>query len=1260
MRVEVTFAGDSVGAQHATDQVNDALKKLILTADATGASLGEVRITSGQTAETVANARTMKREVESVGTSARRTRDDLLAMRLAGAGGGGGGFPGGLLGVGLAAGVPLIGPVGGAALAGIAALPGLAATGSAAIGVLALSFNGLGKAVGGNRQAFEALDPQAQAFVQTLRSLDGWIDQLQETARGGLLPGLTDGLHAALTPANAQAIQAAIGGIAKALGDVGAEFGKSIGSPEFTRGFGVLMQHGATWTREFGDATLHLAGAMGKLAVAALPLTDWLVKTIDEGSRLLDNWTAMSSASGALAQGLASARHELQIVAGFVGALGGALFSLGRALTPLANEILVGLTHALQDLADWIDRNRQAIVDFSQNALHGFESILNDIVPLVQELAASINAVVSATSGWKVAFEIMTVGWLAKSLSQVKLLRLGLLALASPEVLAAIGVLAIANHSGKITPETVISATYKGKTLQATVGTGAGDTLAKVNAGKKLNANDINVLGSLGAQAVTAKGAGLQLPSSFTATHDTLGADWVGRTPGPDAVDLMASPGTPLKAPEDGRLTRISGHDPSDAAGSASHGPWGRSFYYVGDSGTVYYGTHLSDVSPIGRYKKGDVIAIIGAYPGGGSHVHWAIVGSGAAALGDANMPSTQFATLAKGSGGSASPSSATTPAGGPGSPFGTPPAFEAGKKANILPANIRLAMALATTTGGAGDNLAATRDAVSWLRAQISAGAFQGEDLINAATELGALLQQVNSLRKTIAGPKSKRGPALASAAAGISAQSYARGLLGTLGTDVFSATPLAKATADTQAAMKAALTNLDQVEANYKPRIEKIAAEISKGLATKTLTASDLATLRARMTAYGTTITTAVQNAKTAVAAQQQSFSDVWSRMASAAIDAFNAQSAKFVPPSQLLLNQLNDAKNKQDLADALTAANKQMADALNSSDPSQTLDAVRSTVGRYALANAVDVVQSAVLGGTSTFGSGAMGSLLTDLQNQLVQQTVPDAQAVKDAQKAIDDAQFNIRTNDLAAQAVVEQNAYDDMRKSQLTALQQMAGDWAIYYNQVAGNINAIKGLWVAALGALDPTAAAALGGAVGSTGQPVGAAGPAAIVAAATTAAVQAAQSNIFGGAQSSFQWGGRTWANGDFGAFVAFLSSTGVDYSVWARNHQAAASVFGRDTIAFHAAGGVATRSTFIGGRDVMGEAGAEALLPLSNPRAMQMIADAIGPSTVELHGDLAALEPFVKRVIRRNTPGISRSLGERTANRLKSNTFGGR
>ncbi len=83
------------------------------------------------------------------------------------------------------------------------------------------------------------------------------------------------------------------------------------------------------------------------------------------------------------------------------------------------------------------------------------------------------------------------------------------------------------------------------------------------------------------------------------------------------AIDYMAKVGTPVLAPEDGNITRRGGTPGSGTPG----GPGGLNLYFVGDSATAYFVTHLGWTAPVGRYRRGAVIAKVGPHVSG-AHAH--------------------------------------------------------------------------------------------------------------------------------------------------------------------------------------------------------------------------------------------------------------------------------------------------------------------------------------------------------------------------------------------------------------------------------------------------------------------------------------------------------------------------------------------------------------------------------------------------------------------------------------------------------------
>jgi murein DD-endopeptidase MepM/ murein hydrolase activator NlpD len=69
--------------------------------------------------------------------------------------------------------------------------------------------------------------------------------------------------------------------------------------------------------------------------------------------------------------------------------------------------------------------------------------------------------------------------------------------------------------------------------------------------------------------------------------HQTAGL------PGYEAIDFFAAPGSPVIAPEGGTIERFSGHPPSEGPPLGVGGPLGWSIYLRGESGSIYYMTHL-------------------------------------------------------------------------------------------------------------------------------------------------------------------------------------------------------------------------------------------------------------------------------------------------------------------------------------------------------------------------------------------------------------------------------------------------------------------------------------------------------------------------------------------------------------------------------------------------------------------------------------------------------------------------------------------
>lgn len=369
-------AGQAARSRVSAEQILAGVHGISDQARTAARELDHVRLTEAQAAESEASASLIDRALERISGHADEAKRKLLEVRLAGGRNGvgvgpfGSGF--GRVGVfGTAVGVgALTGPAAAPAAVGLlAAIPTLAAGGAGAIGTLAIALDGVGKAIGGDKKAFDDLSPAAKAFVQTVRSLDDWLDQLRETAGKALFPGLTAGLKAALSPGSVAAISRALTEFGHAIGEAGAQWGRYFGSGEFQKIFGPLMRAGAQNLSVLSDAAIHLFDALGVLARAAVPFTSWISRGIDTAARLADSWLHAKDASGALAHGFDEAKTSLQLVLRLFGAILNAAGALASALYPVSKVALKDLADGLNALAGIIDRNKQTIRDIVGGAL---------------------------------------------------------------------------------------------------------------------------------------------------------------------------------------------------------------------------------------------------------------------------------------------------------------------------------------------------------------------------------------------------------------------------------------------------------------------------------------------------------------------------------------------------------------------------------------------------------------------------------------------------------------------------------------------------------------------------------------------------------------------------------------------------------------------------------------------------------------------------------------------------------------------------
>jgi hypothetical protein len=379
--------------------------------------LDRVRISEAQATESTLAGERIKRNINDIGDEADRTKRKLEEVRIAG------GVPGrsgvgvgpfgsgfgriGVLGSAIGTGV-LTAPAAGPAAFGLLGATGVlggALVGS--VGTLALAFHDVGKAIEGDKKAFDGLQPSAQQFVTTVRSLSGWLDHLRQTAGANLFPGLEHGLRDALSPGTLHEIDVAVEGFARAIGTAGEQWGRYFGSPQFQQLFGPLMREGARDVELLSDSLLHLVDGVGVVARAGIGFNEWMLRGIDQASRLADEWLNAKSASGELGHAMSEAETSLRLVLGLVGALTHAGGALGEALYPVSKVAVKDLTDGLNALARVIHDNEGEIRDVVGGALAALVTVVKDAAAAVRVFWPLVEKTSDLLGGWQKTFEML-------------------------------------------------------------------------------------------------------------------------------------------------------------------------------------------------------------------------------------------------------------------------------------------------------------------------------------------------------------------------------------------------------------------------------------------------------------------------------------------------------------------------------------------------------------------------------------------------------------------------------------------------------------------------------------------------------------------------------------------------------------------------------------------------------------------------------------------------------------------------------------
>jgi hypothetical protein len=214
--------------------------------------------------------------------------------------------------------------------------------------VAKLAVGGLSKALGGNAAALKKLSPQARDLFFTLNNAH---QQLQQTATGAMLPGLSRGTHSALR--NLPVFNRLVGQTGGALGGLASKAGGMLGSGAWGRDIGTVGRANVQILSNLGSAGLHLADGLRHVAVEAAPLAVWLSQMADKGALAASTWLENARQTGKMAAFFAKAKTDLSIFASSTGHLGHGLLNLFGAQDVDGTKTLRNLDRIMARFDKW-------------------------------------------------------------------------------------------------------------------------------------------------------------------------------------------------------------------------------------------------------------------------------------------------------------------------------------------------------------------------------------------------------------------------------------------------------------------------------------------------------------------------------------------------------------------------------------------------------------------------------------------------------------------------------------------------------------------------------------------------------------------------------------------------------------------------------------------------------------------------------------------------------------------------------------------
>lgn len=203
------------------------------------------------------------------------------------------------------------------------------------------------------QQAFAEIGPEGAHFVQTLRDLGPEIDQLQQLARAGVLPGFEDSIDSLTT--RLPIVSQIVNRLSREVGRLSADAGDALASDEWTPFFEYVRATAAPTLDDFARSTGNVALGLANILVAFDPLTRSFTSGLEDMTSRFARWSQGLEDDEGFQAFLDEVREAGPEVLDFLGSTIDLMAGLARSSAPLAETtlpILTGIVKVLGAIAN--------------------------------------------------------------------------------------------------------------------------------------------------------------------------------------------------------------------------------------------------------------------------------------------------------------------------------------------------------------------------------------------------------------------------------------------------------------------------------------------------------------------------------------------------------------------------------------------------------------------------------------------------------------------------------------------------------------------------------------------------------------------------------------------------------------------------------------------------------------------------------------------------------------------------------------------